>query len=76
MGHRPRTNGGPHGLNDGNWHNVVFANYGDTSRGQGFMNRLVVSVDGGPLTALSAEGTNPGSRAILSWRKPFSRHII
>lgn len=49
---------GPSGLNDGQWHKLVVANYGNASGTEGYVNKLVYSVDGGALQSwtLNPEG--------------------
>ena len=51
----PRTNGGPTGLNNGTWHKVVLASYGNSSGTEGWVNKLVYSVDGGTLQTMTKE---------------------
>ena len=52
---RPRTNNGPTTLNDGAWHKLVVASYGNQAGSQGYMDKLVYSVDEGPLQTFSRE---------------------
>ncbi len=53
---RPRTNDGPTTLNDGQWHKLVVASYGNAAGTQGYVDKLVYSVDSGPLQPFSREG--------------------
>ena len=52
---RPRTNDGPTTLNDGAWHKLVVASYGNQSGTHGYMDKMVYSVDGGALQTFSRE---------------------
>ena len=64
MVHNPRTNDGPTNLNDGLWHKIVLASYGNASGTEGWVDKLVYSVDGGALQTMTRESVGDGSSAI------------
>ena len=62
----PRTDGGPTNLNDGQWHTVVMASYGNSNLTEGYVDKLVYSLDGGALQSMSRQGGVDTSRLDLS----------
>ena len=60
----PRTDGGPTDLNDGQWHKVVIASYGNASGTEGWVDKIVYSVDGGALQTMTRESFVDDSSAI------------
>ena len=62
----PRTDGGPTGLNDGQWHKLVMASYGNSMTTEGYVDKLVYSLDGGALQTMTRQNGTDASRLDLS----------